>query len=120
MRIRQLRALVVRLSGLFGRERRDRELAEELESHLQMHIEDNLRAGLTAGEVRRQALIKLGGLGPTKESDPDRVVMIVSTNAAIAWGATETLCLYRTSLTGASRTASLKTLRRLTPMVLAA
>ncbi len=86
MRIRQLRALVVRLSGLFGRERRDRELAEELESHLQMHIEDNLRAGLTAGEVRRQALIKLGGLGPTKESDPDRVVMIVSTNAAIAWG----------------------------------
>ena len=46
---------------------RDRELAEELESHLQMHIEDNLRAGMTPEEARRQALIKLGGVEQTKE-----------------------------------------------------
>ncbi|HSE96887.1 MAG TPA: ABC transporter permease [Blastocatellia bacterium] len=65
--IRKLRALLVRLAGLFDRDRRDRELAEELESHLQMHIEDNVCAGLTPLEARRQALIKLGGIEPTKE-----------------------------------------------------
>ena len=67
MHIRQLRAWVVRLAGLFGRGGSDRELAEELESHLQMHIEDNIRAGLSPGEARRQALIKLGGVEQTKE-----------------------------------------------------
>jgi len=67
MRIRQLRAWLVRLADLPGRARQEREFAEELESHLQMHVEDNLRAGLTPEEARRQALIKLGGIEPTKE-----------------------------------------------------
>ena len=70
--MRGLRAWFLRLGGLFHKERRDRELAEELESHLQMHIADNLRAGLTPGEARRQALIKLGGLEQTKENYRDR------------------------------------------------
>jgi predicted permease len=68
MRIRQLRALAVRLAGLFSQKKRDRELARELESHLEMHTEDNLRAGLTPEEARRQALIKLGGVLPTQEN----------------------------------------------------
>jgi predicted permease len=67
MHIRQLRAWLVRLAGIFGRDARQRELAEELESHLQMHIEDNIRAGLSPEEARRQALIKLGGVQQTKE-----------------------------------------------------
>jgi len=67
MHIRQLRALAVRLGHLFSREKQDRELAEELESHLQLHIEDNIQAGLTIQEARRQALIKLGGVEQTKE-----------------------------------------------------
>ncbi|MBZ5696633.1 MAG: ABC transporter permease [Acidobacteriia bacterium] len=66
-----MRAWFVRLGGLFGKERRDRELAEELESHLQFHIEDNLRAGMTPVEARRQALIKLGGVEQTKENYRD-------------------------------------------------
>jgi predicted permease len=49
------------------RKRREREFAEELESHLQMHIEDNLRAGMSPEEARRRALIKLGGVTLTKE-----------------------------------------------------
>jgi putative ABC transport system permease protein len=32
-----------------------------------MHIDDNIRAGMSAEEARRQALIKLGGIEPTKE-----------------------------------------------------
>src|ERR1044072_1381358 len=41
-----------RPGGLFNKARRDRELAEELESHLRMQVEKNLRAGL-AGEPAR-------------------------------------------------------------------
>lgn len=67
MHIRQLRAWLVRVSGLFNRKGRDCELAEELESHIQMHIDDNVRAGMTSQEARRQALIKLGGMAQTKE-----------------------------------------------------
>jgi predicted permease len=68
MRIRQLRTWLVRLTGLFRREARDRELAEELESHLQLHIDDGVRAGLSPREARRQALVKMGGVEQTKEA----------------------------------------------------
>jgi predicted permease len=65
--MRKLRAWFVRLGGLFGKRRRERELSEELESNLQFHIEDNLRAGMSPEEARRQALIRLGGLEQAKE-----------------------------------------------------
>jgi predicted permease len=67
MHIRQLRGWLARLTGIFGRAARDRELAEELESHIQMHVEDNIQAGMSAEEARRQALVKLGGIEQTKE-----------------------------------------------------
>ena len=63
----KLRGWLLRLGGLFGRARRERELAAEMESHLQMHIEDNLRAGMTPAQARREALMKLGGVEQTKE-----------------------------------------------------
>jgi len=62
----------MRFGGLFGRQRQDRELDEEIESHLQMHIEDNLRLGMTPEEARRQAMIKLGGIEATKEAYRDQ------------------------------------------------
>jgi hypothetical protein len=65
--MRRLRVWLVRLAGLFDRERQERELAAELESHIQMHTDDNVRAGLSPQEARRQALVKLGGIAPTKE-----------------------------------------------------
>ncbi|NOT59601.1 MAG: ABC transporter permease, partial [Acidobacteria bacterium] len=67
MNIRQLRGWLVRLFGLFNRRQREQEFAEELESHLALHIEDNLRAGMSPEEARRQALIKLGGVTLTQE-----------------------------------------------------
>ncbi len=70
--MRGLRAWCLRFAGLFHKEQRNRELAEELESHLQMHIEDNLRSGMNQAEARRQALIKLGGIEQTKEKYRDR------------------------------------------------
>jgi putative ABC transport system permease protein len=70
--MRGLRAWCLRFAALFRKEQHDRELAEELESHLQMHIEDNLRSGLNPAEARRQALIELGGIEQTKENYRDR------------------------------------------------
>jgi predicted permease len=65
--MRTLRALCMRLAEFFQKESRDREFADELESHVQMHIEDNLRAGMNPREARRNALIKLGGIEQTRE-----------------------------------------------------
>ena len=41
--MKQIRAWFIRLAGLWPAARRERELADEIESHLQMHIADNLR-----------------------------------------------------------------------------
>jgi len=67
-----LRGWLVRFAGLFRKERREREFADEMESQLQMHIEDNLRAGMSAEEARREALMKLGGVEQTKEMVRER------------------------------------------------
>jgi predicted permease len=65
--MKSIRAWLLRLGEVFRKQRRDHELAAEMESHLQMHIEDNLRAGMSAAEARRQALMKMGGIEQTKE-----------------------------------------------------
>ena len=65
--MRWLRVCALRVAGLFVKNRRDQEFAAELESHLQMHIDDNLRSGMSVQEARRQALLRLGGIEPTKE-----------------------------------------------------
>ena len=67
MNLRPLRGWLVRLVGLFNCKRREREFAEELESHLGLHIEDNIRAGMSPEEARRRAIIKLGGVTLNKE-----------------------------------------------------
>jgi predicted permease len=70
--MRPLLAWFRRCGGLFDQRRHEQGLAAELESHLQMHVEDNLRAGMSPEEARRQALIKLGGLEQAKESYRER------------------------------------------------
>src|SRR5215475_7238207 len=72
MNVRQIRGWLARFFGMLNRGRREREFAEELESHLAMHIEDNLRAGMTPEEARRLALFKLGGVTLTKERHRER------------------------------------------------
>jgi macrolide transport system ATP-binding/permease protein len=51
-----LRRSLSRLGELFRKDRRERELAAEMEAHLQMHIDDNLRAGMTRAQARREGL----------------------------------------------------------------
>ncbi len=70
--MKKLRELILRFGGLFNNQRKDWELDEEIESHLQLHIEDNVRLGITPEEARRQALIRLGGVESTKEAYRDQ------------------------------------------------
>ena len=70
--MRRMRAWLLRFGALFRKELRERELGTELDSHLQMHIEDNLRAGMSPEDARREAYMKLGGVEQTKENYRER------------------------------------------------
>ena len=70
--MKTLRAWIVRLFSLFKWKKLDREFGEEIECHLAMHIEDNLHAGMSPEEARRNALIKLGGIDKAFEEHRDR------------------------------------------------
>ena len=65
--LRRLRAWMARVAALFHVARRDRDLADELESHIQMHIDDNVHSGMAQDEARRVALVALGGVETVKE-----------------------------------------------------
>jgi predicted permease len=73
--MRKLRAQYTRFIDLFFSRRREEELSAELESHLQLHIDDNIRAGMTLAQARRNALMKLGGIGQTKQAYRERATL---------------------------------------------
>lgn len=70
--MRRVRALWMRLRGMAAGERAGEEIRAELEAHLAMHIEDNVRAGMTPEEARRQALIRLGGMEQARQAWRER------------------------------------------------
>jgi len=70
--MRQLRAFMLRLRGLFRSHRADDDFAVEVESHVALHTEDGIRAGLTPTEARRLALIRLGGAEQTRQAHRNR------------------------------------------------
>ena len=66
--MRSIRSALLRFFCVFRASRLDIDLSAELDSHLQSHIDDGVRAGLTYGEARRQALLQLGGIEMTKDT----------------------------------------------------
>jgi predicted permease len=70
--MRKLRALWLRLCGIFSARRAEGDLAAELASHVELHTEDGIRAGLSPEEARRQALIRLGGVEQTRQAYRER------------------------------------------------
>jgi putative ABC transport system permease protein len=70
--MRSIRAWVLRFAGAFAGRRQDDDLTAQLESDLQLHIDDNVRAGMTPAQARRDALLALGGIEATKERYRDR------------------------------------------------
>jgi macrolide transport system ATP-binding/permease protein len=73
--MKQVRAAAQRLLGLVGRGRHERAFDDELDSHLQLHIDDNVRAGMSADEARRRAVLKLGGVESTRQAYRERSSM---------------------------------------------
>ena len=49
----------------------EQRMSEELESFLQLAVDDKCRSGMSPAEARREALMELGGLEPTKEKIRD-------------------------------------------------
>ncbi len=70
-----LRSFINRIRNFFHKESLDRELHDELSSHLQLHIDDNLRAGMALEAARRDALLSLGGLEQTKLRVRDQQIL---------------------------------------------
>ena len=67
-----LRDIAARARALFRSPDLDRDLAQELESHLAMLTEDNIRRGMPPDQARRAALIRMGG--PQSIREQHRVV----------------------------------------------
>jgi predicted permease len=62
-----LRSWLARFLGVHRRERRDSELNEELQSHLDLLTAENVRRGMTMKEARYAARREFGGVEQTKE-----------------------------------------------------
>src|SRR5215831_8832182 len=68
----RLRIFFHRLLGLYLRRKLERELEEEIRSHLDMQIEDNLRQGMSSEDARRAARLRFGGVEQVKEAYRDK------------------------------------------------
>ena len=58
--MKSLRRFFMRLSNFAARRNADQRLREEIAEHLALQTEENLRAGMSPAEARRQAALKLG------------------------------------------------------------
>jgi predicted permease len=67
-----LRVMALRIREMFAKQRRDAELDEELQAHLEMLAEENMQRGMSAEEARRAAKMELGGLEQIKEAVRDQ------------------------------------------------
>jgi len=63
----RLRHMRSSLQNLFRRDQRDRELDEEVRSHLQSLTEQKIKEGREPEDARRAAMIELGGVEQVKE-----------------------------------------------------
>src|SRR5256885_7634722 len=64
----RLRAWFSRLLGLFQKNRRDAEMAEEIQQHVDLLTERNIAAGMAPQEARNAALREFGGVEQIKET----------------------------------------------------
>jgi predicted permease len=65
--VRFLRRFLIRLLNFATRQSADQRLQEEIAEHLAFQTEENLRAGMSPAEARRQAALKLGSAEAIRE-----------------------------------------------------
>jgi putative ABC transport system permease protein len=71
--MRRLAEISARIRSLIRRERLENGLDEEIRFHIEQQTAKNRRAGMSADEARRQALIRFGGLERVRESTRDEI-----------------------------------------------
>ena len=70
-------ALLRRIRNLFSRVEIEREIDAEIKAHIDMRTEDNIAAGMTPEQARREALIRFGNPAATKERVASMDVFLV-------------------------------------------
>jgi putative ABC transport system permease protein len=60
-------AIIRRFTNLFRRSHLDREIAAELQAHIDLRIEDNIARGMNPEDARREALVRFGNTASTRE-----------------------------------------------------
>jgi len=60
-------SLLRRIGNLFSRHRVDREIDAELRAHIELRVEDNLAAGMSAAQARRDAILRFGNPAVMRE-----------------------------------------------------
>src|SRR6516162_10457517 len=60
-------SILRRITNLFHRSKLDQEIEAELRSHIEMRRADNIAAGMSTGEARRDALLRFGNRAVLKE-----------------------------------------------------
>jgi predicted permease len=64
----RIRTLLSRTAALFGKQKLDADLDEELRAHIDLAIEENLERGMTQQQARTTALKEFGGMTQTRET----------------------------------------------------
>jgi predicted permease len=70
--MRQLRAALARIAGMFTGPQADDDLRDELQAHLEMEIAENIRRGMHPDAARRHAMLAAGGLTLAAEAVRDQ------------------------------------------------
>jgi macrolide transport system ATP-binding/permease protein len=79
--MQKLRAWWRRVLGLGRDSKREQEMVDEIESHIQMQAEENERTGMSTEEARRRAILKLGGAERTRQAYRERDTLPLVENA---------------------------------------
>ncbi|MGH7718345.1 MAG: ABC transporter permease, partial [Gemmatimonadaceae bacterium] len=70
--MREIRAALARLAGVFTKHRADDDLRAELQSHIEMETAEYIRRGMRREEARRKAMLSAGGLTQAAEAVRDQ------------------------------------------------
>ncbi len=70
--MKALRRFLVRFTASIARGRDERRLRDEIEEHLALQTAENIQAGMSPDEARRQAVLKFGAVEAIKEDYRDR------------------------------------------------
>ncbi len=81
-------SLLSGISNLFSRAKLAQDIDDELQAHIEMQVSDNIAAGMSSEEARRDALLKFGNVTAMKEkvTGADAALTLESLFADVRYG----------------------------------